>query len=116
MKTASNGGLGSAEHNNARTIWYSSFEEIIKHMKRTPISGLLGDPQILAKLCKTTKNCATRTLLNAIPVHFVVTEHPRSPLRSGKKFPPRPNCQVVLCVLIKKTSNKNFMISQRMKN
>ena len=116
MNTESNGNLGSAKRNNARTIWYSSFEEIIKHMKRTPISGLLGDPQILAKLCKTTKNCATRTLLKAIPVHFVVTEHPGSPLRCGKKFPPRPKGQVVLCVLLKKTSNKNFMISQRMKN
>ena len=90
MNTASNGSSESTKRNNARTIWYSGFEEIIKHMRRTPISGLLGDPKILAKLCKTTKNCAARTLLNAIPVHFVVNEHPTSPLRSGKKFPPRP--------------------------
>ena len=74
MNTASNGGLGSAKRNNARTIWYSSFEETIKHMKRTPISGLLGDPQILAKSCKTTKNGATRTPLNAIQVYSVVLD------------------------------------------
>ena len=85
MNTASKGGLGSAKRNNARTIWYSSFEEIIKHMKRTSISGLLGDPQILAKLCKKTKNGAVRTLLNANQVESVVTGYPRPPTAKCEK-------------------------------
>ena len=56
MNPASNGSLRPAKHHNAHPVWYSSFKKIVKHMKRNPIFGLLGDPdfsQIQAKRQKT---------------------------------------------------------------
>ena len=67
--TANKEGLGPTKCDNVRPIWCSSFGEIVKHMKRTSDFWAIGDPQILAKLRKTSKNGATRTLQNAIQVH-----------------------------------------------
>ena len=52
MITAINGHLGQTKRDIGRPIWYRSFGEILKHMKRTPISGLMGDPKFSQNYAK----------------------------------------------------------------
>ena len=55
LNTAKHEYLESTKHDNARPIWYSSFGEIFKHMKRSPVFGLLGDTNFWQKYAKPLK-------------------------------------------------------------
>ena len=55
MNTASNKHLSSAKRDTARPVLCSSFGEIVKHKKRNPISGPLGDAKLSQNYPKRLK-------------------------------------------------------------
>ena len=98
----------AAKGDYARQNWYSSLGDIIKHMMRTPIFGLLGEhnfssnhPKRLKAAPETwfwTQFQTIRQLLNTENLYRDV----------GKNFPHRHRGQGVLCDFIKSQQQQDI--------
>ena len=94
--------------NNGRSIWYSSFGEIVKHMKRTREFWANGRHQLLKQLSRTAKNGATWTILNVIQVHLVVMNTQDHYCELGENSHLALEAGVFCVIWQKKIWNKNY--------
>ena len=96
------------KQDGARSVWYSSFREIVKHMKRTPDFLANGRQKLLKLLSRTAENGAKWTILNAIWVHSVVMITQDLYCEVGKNSHIALEAEVFCVIWQKNHSNKNY--------